>query len=104
MLAARGVPLDFLRVRGFPFSAEVSAFMRQHDTLFVVDQNRDGQLRTLLVNDTDVEKAKLHSVRHYSGTPLSAVHVVDQVLPVLQPESAAAARFERAPEPPRLQA
>ncbi len=85
LLAARGLPLDFMRVRGFPFSAAVSAFLAEHDTLFVVDQNRDGQLRTLLVNDTEVEKAKLHSVRHYSGTPLSAEHVVDEVLPVLQP-------------------
>ena len=61
-----------MRLRGFPFSPEVDAFLKTHDTVFVVDQNRDGQLRTLLVNDTSAEKAKLISVRHYSGTPLSA--------------------------------
>jgi 2-oxoglutarate ferredoxin oxidoreductase subunit alpha len=87
ILAERGHPVDLMRVRGFPFSAEVEAFIRQHAIVFVVDQNRDGQLRTLLLNDTGAEKAKLRSVRHYSGTPLSADHVLDEVLPVLEPKS-----------------
>ncbi|MSR35737.1 MAG: 2-oxoacid:acceptor oxidoreductase subunit alpha [Gemmatimonadetes bacterium] len=86
-LAARGHVVDYMRVRAFPFSPEVEAFLAGHQTVFVVDQNRDGQLRTLLVNDTSAEKKKLHSVRHYSGTPLSAVHVLDEMLPVLEPEA-----------------
>ena len=85
ILAERGHPVDVMRLRAFPFSAEVDAFLRQHEIVFVVDQNRDGQLRTLLVNDTSAEKAKLRSVRHYSGTPLSADHVLEGMLPVLEP-------------------
>jgi 2-oxoglutarate ferredoxin oxidoreductase subunit alpha len=85
-LSARGYAVNYMRVRGFPFSPEVEAFLKAHETVFVVDQNRDGQLRTLIVNDTSIEKAKLISVRHYSGTPLSAEHVLDGVLPVLEPK------------------
>jgi len=104
-LAARGHVVDYMRVRGFPFSPEVDAFLASHQTVFVVDQNRDGQLRTLLVNDTSAEKAKLRSVRHYSGTPLSAEHVLEEVLPVLEPESAPAGqRTDRAAQQPRLHA
>ena len=104
-LASRGHALDYMRIRAFPFSPEVEAFLQGQDTIFVVDQNRDGQLRTLLVNDTSIEKAKLRSVRHYSGTPLSADHVLDEVLPVLEPArdpdaQPAAPRFEA----PRLHA
>ena len=91
ILAERGHPVDLMRLRAFPFSVEVDAFLRQHEIVFVVDQNRDGQLRTLLVNDTSAEKVKLRSVRHYSGTPLSADHVLDGVLPVLKPISDVAA-------------
>jgi 2-oxoglutarate ferredoxin oxidoreductase subunit alpha len=107
-LAARGHVVDYVRVRSFPFSPEVDEFLQSHQTIFVVDQNRDGQLRTLIVNDTSIEKAKLRSVRHYSGTPLSASHVLDDVLPVLEPTlqsgGAAGSRVASAPIQPRLQA
>ena len=106
VLAGRGHQVDLMRVRAFPFGTEVDEFLRQHETVFVVDQNRDGQLRTLLVNETSVEKAKLRSVRHYSGTPLSAVHVLDEVLPVLEPASGSTAPsiYRDAADPRRLQA
>ncbi len=103
VLAERGHQVDLLRVRAFPFGDDVDSFLRQHETIFVVDQNRDGQLRTLLVNETSVEKASLRSVRHYSGTPLSAVHVLEEVLPVLEQGNGSSARSTY-PEPPRLQA
>jgi 2-oxoglutarate/2-oxoacid ferredoxin oxidoreductase subunit alpha len=104
-LAARGHEVSYMRVRSFPFAPEVEAFLAAHDTVFVVDQNRDGQLRTLLVNDTSAPKDKLVSVRHYSGTPLSAEHVLDDVLPVLEGTTRPAApRVASAPEPPRLHA
>jgi 2-oxoglutarate ferredoxin oxidoreductase subunit alpha len=94
-----------MRVRAFPFAPEVEAFLQSHEHVFVVDQNRDGQLRTLIVNDTAIEKSKLRSVRHYSGTPLSADHVLEEVLPVLEPEEkAAASRVAATSETPRLHA
>ena len=70
----------------FPFDAAVESFLAEHDFCFVVEQNRDAQLRSLLTLETSVPKDKLRSVLVYGGFPLSAHHVVDGVLTVrLQP-------------------
>jgi len=82
-LAANGIHADYLRVRGFPFGPEVESFMRSHDRIFVVEQNRDGQLRSLLTLETGVRKPKLHSVLAYGGLPLQADQVVKGVLHVI---------------------
>ena len=76
-LRERGVAVDYLRVRGFPFGDEVEAFLEDHETNFVVEQNRDGQLRSLLALETAVEKDRLISIRYYGGLPMSAHHVLD---------------------------
>ncbi len=80
-LAERGIIADYMRIRGFPFDDSVEAFLRSHDRIFVVEQNRDAQLRTLLTMETGVPgaKEKLRSVLVYGGFPLSARHVVDGV-------------------------
>jgi 2-oxoglutarate ferredoxin oxidoreductase subunit alpha len=78
-MAKDGIALDYLRVRGFPFGDEVRAFVAQHDVTFVVEQNRDGQLRSLLQLETGVSIDKLESVRYYAGFPMSAHHVVSGV-------------------------
>jgi len=91
VLAERGVLGDFMRVRGFPFAAAVEAFLNEHEINFIVEQNRDAQLRSLLTLETSVAKDKLRSVLVYSGFPLSARHVVEGVLKVLAPESELAA-------------
>ena len=83
LLARHGVELDYLRVRGFPFGAEVESFLATHSTVFVVEQNRDAQLRSLLTLETRVEKAKLHSILHYDGLPIPAGFVVERVLAAL---------------------
>jgi 2-oxoglutarate ferredoxin oxidoreductase subunit alpha len=72
MLAEQGIHLDLLRVRGFPFGDEVASFIDAHDHVFVVEQNRDGQLRSLLVNELEIDPKKLGKVVHYDGTPISA--------------------------------
>ena len=69
LLAERGVVADYMRVRGFPFGAAVRAFLDAHETIVVVEQNRDGQLRTLLTLETPVPKEKLESVLVYGGYP-----------------------------------
>ena len=79
ILEAGGIPLDYMRIRGFPFSAEVEAFLAEHETIFVVEQNRDGQLRSLLLLETNVEKRTLQSIRDFGGVPLSAETVVGGV-------------------------
>ncbi len=76
LLAKDGVTLDYLRVRGFPFGNEVGQFLEAHDVNFVVEQNRDGQLRSLLILETGIAGEKLESVRYYGGFPMSAHHVI----------------------------
>jgi 2-oxoglutarate ferredoxin oxidoreductase subunit alpha len=79
LLATEGLRLDYMRIRGFPFAAAVEDFLADHDTIFVVEQNRDAQLRSLLVLETTVPKDRLRSVLVYGGFPLSAAEVVDSV-------------------------
>ncbi|HTW68556.1 MAG TPA: 2-oxoacid:acceptor oxidoreductase subunit alpha [Acetobacteraceae bacterium] len=79
MLAEQGIVLDLMRVRGFPFADEVEAFIADHDKVFVVEQNRDGQLRMLLVNELEINPAKLVKVVHYDGTPITARFIADAI-------------------------
>jgi 2-oxoglutarate ferredoxin oxidoreductase subunit alpha len=72
ILQADGVAVDALRVRSFPFHDEVLDFVAQHDHVFVVEQNRDAQLRTLLVAEGMLPQEKLTPVLHYDGTPITA--------------------------------
>jgi 2-oxoglutarate ferredoxin oxidoreductase subunit alpha len=79
-LAAQNVALNYCRVRAYPFSESVREFIARHDFVYVVEQNRDAQLRTLLMLDSDADPAKLKSLLHYSGMPLNAGFVVTRVL------------------------
>ncbi len=72
LLEGDAMPLDALRVRAFPFQDEVLDFVAHHDHVFVVEQNRDGQLRTLLVAEAMLPAEKLTPVLHYDGTPITA--------------------------------
>ena len=72
-----GLAIDYLRVRAFPFGAEVEEFLAAHQTVFVVEQNRDAQLRMLLTVETAVDKQKLRSILHYDGLPLSADFIIE---------------------------
>lgn len=78
-LEKEGLHIDYLRVRGFPFGNEVNTFVDEHDIIFVVEQNRDGQLRSLLLLETGVSPSKLSSICYYAGYPLSAHHVVQGI-------------------------
>jgi 2-oxoglutarate ferredoxin oxidoreductase subunit alpha len=80
ILKRRGFELDYMRVRAFPFGQEVEKFLASHSLIFVVEQNRDAQLRSLLTLETPVEKSKLRSILHYSGLPISSSSIVDGVL------------------------
>jgi 2-oxoglutarate ferredoxin oxidoreductase subunit alpha len=85
-LAARGIPVDYLRVRGFPFGKTVEDFLNEHDKVFVIEQNRDQQLKKLLINETSCVslKEKLVSVTYYGGQPLSKGHVLSGLAPHLE--------------------
>jgi 2-oxoglutarate/2-oxoacid ferredoxin oxidoreductase subunit alpha len=75
-LDAQGVHLDAMRLRAFPFAQDVVDFIAAHDQVFVVEQNRDAQLRSLIVNECGVAPAKLTSVLHYDGTPITARFII----------------------------
>jgi 2-oxoglutarate ferredoxin oxidoreductase subunit alpha len=72
LLSAKGHVLDRMRVRAFPFHSSVTSFLADHDFVFVVEQNRDGQLRTMIVNECGVDPVRLVPILHYDGTPITA--------------------------------
>jgi len=79
VLEGQGLHVDALRVRAFPFDDSVIEFIERHDTVFVVEQNRDAQLRTLLINEGAIDPAKLMPVLHYDGTPITARFIVSAI-------------------------
>jgi 2-oxoglutarate/2-oxoacid ferredoxin oxidoreductase subunit alpha len=72
MIEARGQSLNRLRVRAFPFHSSVTSFVADHDFVFVVEQNRDAQLRSLIVNECGIDPIRLVPILHYDGTPITA--------------------------------
>ncbi len=71
-MTASGHPLDMMRLRAFPFHESVADFIDEHDFVFVVEQNRDAQMRTLIVNELGVDPSRLVPVLHFDGTPVTA--------------------------------
>jgi len=78
-LRDQGIHADYMRVRAFPFNGEVTRFVEQHETIFVVEQNRDAQLRSLLILETNTDARKLIPVLHYSGMPIPTSCVVEGI-------------------------
>jgi 2-oxoglutarate ferredoxin oxidoreductase subunit alpha len=79
ILEGQGIHLDTLRLRGFPFHDEVAAFVAAHDRVFVVEQNRDAQMRMLLVNECGIDPAVLVPVLHFDGTPITARFITGEI-------------------------
>ena len=78
-LADMGISINALRVRAFPFQDEIADFVASHSKVFVIEQNRDAQLKTLLVNDAGINPASLISVLHYDGTPITARFITNEI-------------------------
>ena len=78
-LAAKGIQVDYCRIKAFPFGKKVTRFLDQHERIFVVEQNRDAQLRSLLILETDCPKERLHSVLHYGGLPIGCRCIIEAV-------------------------
>jgi 2-oxoglutarate ferredoxin oxidoreductase subunit alpha len=72
LLAGEGLHVEAMRIRAFPFGPEVGEFISAHEQVFVVEQNRDAQMRTLLMTDLGIDSAQLVSILHYDGTPITA--------------------------------
>ena len=78
-LEQQGLHFDALRIRAFPFHDQVAEFIAEHDQIFVIEQNRDAQMRILLVNECEVNPAKITPVLHYDGTPITARFIIKEV-------------------------
>lgn len=78
-LETRGIKVNYMRLRAFPFGHEVEEFLERHEQIFVIEQNRDAQLKSLLTLETHVEKAKLGSILHYNGLPMSSPYIVEAI-------------------------
>ena len=74
-----GIHLDTLRVRAFPFADSVAGFIAAHERVFVIEQNRDAQLRSMLVNEFGIDPARLVPVLHYDGTPITARFIAREI-------------------------
>jgi 2-oxoglutarate ferredoxin oxidoreductase subunit alpha len=83
-LQAQHIQLDAMRLRAFPFPASVAEFIAGHTQVFVVEQNRDAQMHQLLVNELQVDPAKLVKVLHYDGTPITARFIAAAIKDKLQ--------------------
>ena len=82
-LAEKGIFVNALRVRAFPFVDEIFDFVQSHSKVFVIEQNRDAQMKTLLVNDAHINPASLVSILHYDGTPITARFITQEIAQVV---------------------
>lgn len=83
-LAAHGFRADYLRIRGFPFEASVREFLTGYDEVFIIEQNRDAQLRSMLALETGIPRDAMRSIRRYGGLPMSRKFVVDGIIEHMQ--------------------
>jgi 2-oxoglutarate ferredoxin oxidoreductase subunit alpha len=88
-LEQQGIQADYLRIRAFPFSREVLEFLLEHDTIFVVEQNRDAQMKSLLMLEYNDIADRLVSILHYNGMPIPSECVVQGVIEHQKSEQAA---------------
>jgi len=87
LLAKDGIELDAIRLRSFPFTQEVCDFVEDHEILFVIEQNRDAQMRTLLINELEINPDKLIRVLNYDGMPITAAHIYKEITNYIQKEN-----------------
>jgi 2-oxoglutarate ferredoxin oxidoreductase subunit alpha len=92
LLQEDGIVVDGLRIRAFPFHEDVEKFVAAHDMVFLVEQNRDAQLRTLLMTECEMDPAKLTPVLHYDGTPITARFIAGAIATKLGAKNAQAQR------------
>jgi 2-oxoglutarate/2-oxoacid ferredoxin oxidoreductase subunit alpha len=79
MIEAKGHALDRMRVRAFPFHSSVNSFVADHDFVFVVEQNRDAQLRSMIVNECGIDPVRLVPILHFDGTPITARFIANAI-------------------------
>jgi 2-oxoglutarate ferredoxin oxidoreductase subunit alpha len=73
-------PTSYMRLRAFPFHPDVERFIDSHEEVYVIDQNREGQMRQLLCRDFPHLAPKLKGIRHYNGQPIEAAHIIEPIV------------------------
>ena len=79
VLDEQNLSIDAMRIRAFPFNLEVWEFIEEHDLLFIVEQNRDGQMRTLIMAEGGIIPDKLVSILCFDGQPITAEHIINKI-------------------------
>lgn len=79
LLKEEGIKMDLARIRAFPFHPLLNEFIQDHSKIFVVEQNRDGQMRSLLINELNIDPSKLIPVLNYDGLPITAAFIYDKI-------------------------
>ncbi len=79
MLRAQGITMDGIRLKSAPFSQAVIDFVLDHETIYVVEQNRDGQMRSILINELEIDPQRLIPVLNYDGFPITADFIVRKI-------------------------
>jgi 2-oxoglutarate ferredoxin oxidoreductase subunit alpha len=88
LLGAKGIHLDAIRIKSFPFGEATEAFIQSHKLVFIIEQNRDGQLRSLIINEMQTNPAKLIPVLNYDGMPITADEITSQISNYLKQKNA----------------
>ena len=87
LLQEQGIYLDEMRIKAFPFGNKVEEFMQTHETVFVIEQNRDAQMKTLLVNEFQLDPKRLISVLNIDGMPITAQYIADEINNHINPQA-----------------
>lgn len=98
ILNAEGIHLDAMRLRAFPFPASVEAFIAEHEQVYLVEQNRDAQMHSILVNELSIDPAKMIKVLHYDGTPITARFITDFIRTHLKASASKASNTKKQKE------
>lgn len=83
VLVAQGIHVDGLRIKSFPFHDEIRQFIEEHEEVFVIEQNRDAQMRTLLISEMDIQPSKLKKILNFNGKPITADFIYASVLQLM---------------------
>ena len=87
-LSEFGYPIDAMRIRSFPFSPEVWDFIDQHESIFLVEQNRDAQMKTLIISEGNTNPEKFNSVLCFDGSPITADFISESIIEMLSEKNA----------------
>lgn len=82
LLKEHNIIVDKMRIRAFPFGQEVEDFVQSHQSLFMIEQNRDAQMKTLLVNELQIDPKKIHEVLNIDGMPITAQYIAEEIIKV----------------------